>query len=421
MKTTDIIKNLSKMNASELRMICREMNCKVGSKTQMIARLVAPLLKGKYKFKMENTPDEILGHEILTHKKLMELLEVRTVNRRFKNSADDVLRSQYNKVYSERSPDNMDIVILRLKQALLPPFRTGKSKYHYKEFDNEWGNPMYLKYPLWADAAYTDAEKTAFKEKLKKKDNEDWYGWPSVLEFLFLKNNRDDDYLETWSEAAYERKDIPGHEYKSGGNTGWDDLANHINNPNSDIYKLMEEYIPEELYELGNIFKELEKNNSDFSFQRLFDLIGVTSSTVSSIARRHPDHPDEGIGGVAYGPGSTRQDGQDIKQFMDYFFFGIEGDWKAYQLQFRCVENTIKTLDHYKVGDYFIFYNFIYSSRQYHNISMVGYDTDTNQKVVIEGNEAGEPYPPRWLVDQFNRIGLDFSFPQEEIMESGRY
>jgi len=52
MKTTNIIKNLSKMNASELRMICREMNCKVGSKKEMLTRLVAPLLKGKPKFKM---------------------------------------------------------------------------------------------------------------------------------------------------------------------------------------------------------------------------------------------------------------------------------------------------------------------------------------------------------------------------------
>ena len=52
MNTEKIIKNLSKMDTSELKMICREMQCKVGSKKQMIARLVAPLLKGKYKFQM---------------------------------------------------------------------------------------------------------------------------------------------------------------------------------------------------------------------------------------------------------------------------------------------------------------------------------------------------------------------------------
>ena len=51
---------------------------------------------------------------------------------------------------------------------------------------------------------------------------------------------------------------------------------------------------------------------------------------------------------------------------------------------------------------------------------MVGYDIDTNQKVAITDGE-GSPEPPRWLVDQFNRINLDFSYPEEEIMESGRY
>ena len=54
MNTTDLIKNLLKMNTPELKLVCREMNCKVGSKKQMIAHLVAPLLKGKYKFKMGN-------------------------------------------------------------------------------------------------------------------------------------------------------------------------------------------------------------------------------------------------------------------------------------------------------------------------------------------------------------------------------
>ena len=59
MNTEKIIKNLSKMNAYELRMICREMKCKVGSKTQMIAHLLAPLLKGKYKFRIKNILDNL--------------------------------------------------------------------------------------------------------------------------------------------------------------------------------------------------------------------------------------------------------------------------------------------------------------------------------------------------------------------------
>ena len=269
---------------------------------------------------------------------------------------------------------------------------------------------MYLNYPLWADAVYTDAEKTAFKEKLKKKETDNWYGWPFVLEFLYSKNDKDYYDLEPWSKAAEEREDIPGHDFDSGGNTGWDDLANHINNPDSDIYKLMEEYIPEELVELGNIFKELEKNNSDFSFQRLFDLIGITSEIANS----------NGIGGDASGPASTRGDGvENTKEFMDKLFFDDEYDigFKPAQLQLRYVNYTINTLDYYKVGDYFIFYNYNYPTRQYYNISMVGYDIETNQKVAIT-DEEGRPYPPRWLVNQFNRIGLDFSYPEKEIIES---
>jgi len=361
---------------------------------------------------IDDTPQEILSQIVSGRFNLMELLELRTVNSKFRDSVDDILRSVYNKIYGERSPNNIIIVILRLKQALLPPFRTGKSKYHYREFNSD--GAMYLNYPLWADATYTDAEKTAFKEKLKKKDTDTWYGWPFVLEFLFSKNDRDYyDYLEPWSEASEEREDIPGHDFRSGGNTGWDDLANHINNPDSDIYKLMEEYIPEELVELGNIFKELEKNNSDFSFQRLFDLIGITSE----IANSH------GVGGDTTGPASMRGDGvENTKAFMNQLFFDEHYDvgFKPAQLQLRYVNYTINTLDDYKVGDYFIFYNYYYPTRQYYNISMVGYDIDTNKKVAITDGE-GRPYPPRWLVNQFNRIGLDFSYPEKEIMESGVY
>jgi hypothetical protein len=59
MKTTDIIKNLSKMSKSELRMVCQEMKCNIGSKKEMITRLVAPL-KGKYKFKMSSDDEEYI-------------------------------------------------------------------------------------------------------------------------------------------------------------------------------------------------------------------------------------------------------------------------------------------------------------------------------------------------------------------------
>ena len=350
---------------------------------------------------IDDTPQEILSKIVSGKFNLMELLELRTVSKKFKNSVDDVLRSEYNKIYGERSPNNMNIVIFRLKQALLPPFRTGKSKYHYREFGDDEFSAMYLNYPLWADTVYTDAEKNAFKEKLKKRETENWYGWPFVLDFLLSKNDRDYySYLEPWSEATEEREDLP-----------WDDLANHINNPDSDIYKLMEEYIPEELVELGDIFEELEKNNSDFSFQRLFDLIGITSEIANS----------RGVGGNTSGPASMREDGvENTKEFMNELFFDDHHyvGLKPAQLQLRYVNYTINTLDDYKVGDYFIFYNYYYPSRQYYNISMVGYDIDTNKKVAITDAE-GQPVPPRWLVNQFNRIDLNFSYPEDEIMKSG--
>ena len=396
---------MDKFSVSKLRDVCnsRGLSCRDLNGKYLKRKDLLHLLKGDTMIGtgIEDTPQEILSKIVSGKFDLMELLDLRTVNRQFKNSVDDVLRSTYNKIYSESSPDNMGIVILRLKQALLPPFRTGKSVYHYREFDSD--GEMYLNYPLWADTAYTDAEKNAFKEKLKKRDTGNWYGWPFVLEFLFSKNNRDyDSYLEPWSEATEEHEHLP-----------WDDLAIHINNPDSEIYKLMEEYIPEELYELEDIFEELEKNNSEFSFRRLFDLIGIAEK---------PNF--RGIGGDAFGPASTQGDGvETTKEFMNQLFFDdhySEYPHEAYEFQLRYVEHTINTLDYYKVGDYFIYYNYSYPTRQYYNVSMVGYDIDTNQKVAITDGE-GQPVPPRWLVDQFNRIELDFSYPEEEIMESGQF
>ena len=81
MKTTDIIKNLSHMDTSELRMICREMNCNTGSKKEMLTRLVAPLLKGKYKFQMgKNLNDDtiIFMTEYLDFESLKNLISSET-------------------------------------------------------------------------------------------------------------------------------------------------------------------------------------------------------------------------------------------------------------------------------------------------------------------------------------------------------
>ena len=81
MNTEKIIKNLSKMNAAELKIICREMKCKVGSKKEMLARLVAPLLKGKYKFKMEkklNDDTLIFMTEYLDFESLKNLISSQT-------------------------------------------------------------------------------------------------------------------------------------------------------------------------------------------------------------------------------------------------------------------------------------------------------------------------------------------------------
>jgi surface protein len=86
MNTTDIIKNLSKMDTSELRMVCREMNCKTGSKTQMIARLVAPLLKGKSKFQMgKNLNDDTLIY-------MIEYLDFDTLKNLISSETDDYVK-----------------------------------------------------------------------------------------------------------------------------------------------------------------------------------------------------------------------------------------------------------------------------------------------------------------------------------------
>ena len=86
MKTTNIIKNLSKMNASELRMICREMNCKVGSKKEMLTRLVAPLLKGKYKFQMGKK----LNDDTLIY--MIEYLDFDTLKNLISSETDDYVK-----------------------------------------------------------------------------------------------------------------------------------------------------------------------------------------------------------------------------------------------------------------------------------------------------------------------------------------
>ena len=63
----------------------------------------------------------------------------------------------------------------------------------------------------------------------------------------------------------------------------------------------------------------------------------------------------------------------------------------------------------------FNYYYFYRPSRQYYGIAAVGYDIKKKQKIPIFDGE-GEPEWPDWLIQQFDRLHLNYERPEEEMI-----
>jgi hypothetical protein len=72
---------------------------------------------------------------ILSKVELQDLLQLRQTNRSGRTAADGRLRRMYFQIYHELSTDiPIGLVIRKLKEALYPPYRQGRSRFHVGDF-----------------------------------------------------------------------------------------------------------------------------------------------------------------------------------------------------------------------------------------------------------------------------------------------
>ena len=101
---------------------------------------------------------------------------------------------------------------------------------------------------------------------------------------------------------------------------------------------------------------------------------------------------------------------------IEYLFGWL--NFERDDLYYRFINKVIHEDPYYKVGDYFYYYKYSYPSRQYYGIAMVGYDIEKRQKVgIYDGEGRPEDELPTWLEEQFERIGLDYDYPKDEIVQ----
>lgn len=291
--------------------------------------------------------------EILETFDLNELLHIRSVNLNFKNSVDEVLKKKYEQIYKKTSPSKIDNVILELKQALWPLYRKGESAFHYGDF----GMPN------------------------------DWGGVTNETMIYWM-----DDVL-TFKEKKeivdYIVEDILNDKY-------WDELKKISH----ELNKLLEVMGEKNWY--SNWYSHMEQENDIYNL--LFNNV------------------------------------KDLFYVLDNFYLGLKNDWDIYDLNYdndyfdketldmvgidsrdiyeRFINKTINGYKDYRVGDYFYYYNYNYPTRQSYGIAIVGYDIEKKQKVAIFD---GEGYPiselPEWLETQFERIGLNYNYPDDKITD----
>lgn len=302
------------------------------------------------KFTLYDLPQDTIN-EILTKFSLIHILHIRSVNKILKNNTDNFLKIKYTKIYKKPCPSDINIVIFELKAALLPPFRTEKSIFHYGDFGmpDDWDAPSNEIILNWTDILTFDEKKEVIDYVVEVKLDDEY---SSELEKIsneldkLLKERNENYWFSNWFEHMKEE---------------------------NDIYLLLLNKIPDLLYILDVFYTGL-KNNSDL------DVLNE------------------------YGHFNN------IKDILYDICFDI------YKLYSRFIDKTIDDYSHYQVGDYFYYYHYRYSTRQYYGIAMVGYDIDKQKKIAIFDGE-GDPLCelPTWLETQFNRICLDYDYPESEI------
>jgi len=240
-------------------------------------------------------------------------------------------------------------------QELLAPFRQGKSEFHIGHFGNPDGDRMTDEQSYhWADVVLTQAEKSQMIDLI---------GTDIVLEEYWDKGYREvDEELEEMDELFQNWQD------------NW---MEHIKD-RGDVKEFLEERLPALTEELDNLVEWLTLSGTDSagSFHELRDSYSNLSD-------------------------------EDLLEI-------IHLDASASELLGKYIAIVIEEDSTFQVGDYFYHNCFNYPTRQNYGIGSVGYDRATRKKVPIFDGE-GMPEFPKWLREQFDRTGLDYSQPEDEI------
>ena len=292
--------------------------------------------------------------------KLEDLLKFRLSSRQSKKDVDDILRIKYTKIYKDDAPNNISQVILKLKQALWPPFRDGKSVFHNGDF----GTPdNYEKITpevnaKWADVVFTQEDRR------------------EVVDFVVSE-----DILPKYEEELGPIEEQLSSLVGSDLETYWvTNLVDHFEEKN-EIYQLLLKRAPDLFKKLEILYNWLEDNLDFIELYTIMEKKGLDSFILTvNDDRLSPQDPQE--------------------LFKEY------------------INKRVNELDYYRVGDYFYYYNYHSRSRQSYGIAMVGYNIEKKIKEVIFD---GEGYPldgaPEWLITQFERIQLNYEYPQQTISD----
>ena len=288
----------------------------------------------------------------------IELLDLRNRNiaKELNRTVDDKLRELYLQIYNKNSEGDIKDVILELKQALFPQFRQDKSKFHTDYFGNPDGDNMNENIFKWADVVLTHADKNELIHII---------GTDVVLEEYWA--NRDTEVSAKMNEL-YDKF------------LNWSDSwIVHIKNKD-DVYEFLEQRIPSLAEELEGLVEWLTlfADNVSGSFNDL-------AESYSSISEN------------------------DLRE-------RILLEMKSDELLTKYISIVINENSNFKVGDYFYHYYFHNKSRQSYGIGSVGYDITQRKKIPIFDGE-GMPEFPKWMLEQFERINLDYTYPEDEIRE----
>lgn len=313
----------------------------------------------------------VIPEYVLDKFKIKDLLTFRGVSPNSKKTIDNILKFRYNKIYGKDKSDSksMNKIILELKQAVYPPYRSKESYFHYGYF----GYPKFeyksalniLKENMEWLIALNDEEVNIIVDDL----------------FLFVIGENFLDLVDMFDKMS---------EIDEKWDTNWRSI---IKNNNDNILDILREKDSDATYSieiLANI------NNSSELLNNIEEAFNYYSQC-ETIKNSNLDVKDNDL----Y---------ESILESVDNFAHGKPLEIIIH----KYVEKIVAEQSEFKVGDYF--YHYVpRSSRQSYGIAAVGYDIAKKKKIPIFDGE-GYPDWPNWLIVQFDRNNFDYSRPDDKII-----